>query len=303
VLASICSLWYTLGREEPSFFRAVFSYRRGRGASRGCSQPTPFPRYFYLVGQKGLGMSYQDAVRDGIRIAEEYKRIVYFPHCVYCGKEVKTWFYFSEYGYSCVECEALKRLKVRQERAEKRARERAEKGIVPVPTAKQKEKAEKAKTKNESMIVRAIKRINGMTDIGQYEQAIKKVQTEMESGMVFQSSDEVMVALELSRKNISYRTQVKFGPYRADFVLDDDKVVLEVDGKLYHTEDREFNSNLRDALILAALGPKWELVRITDDNINRQITQLTKAIARAIEYKKKDRARSTEFIRRSNLNL
>jgi very-short-patch-repair endonuclease len=247
-------------------------------------------------------MSYQDAVKDGIRTSEDCKKTVFFPLCRYCGKEVKTWFYLSEYSYSCVECEALKRLKIRQERAEKRARERAEKGIVPIPTAKQKEKAEKAKAKNEAMIARSIKRIGSMTDISKYEQAIQKVQAEMESGMVFQSADEVTVALELSRKGIPYRTQVKFGPYRVDFVLDADKVVLEVDGKLYHTEDREFKSNLRDGLILAALGSKWELVRITDDYINKQITQLTKAIVRAIEYKKKDRARTAEFIRRSNLN-
>ncbi|MDD4280434.1 MAG: DUF559 domain-containing protein, partial [Candidatus Sumerlaeales bacterium] len=118
-------------------------------------------------------------------------------------------------------------------------------------------------------------------------------------GVVFGSTEEVLVALELSRQGVKYRTQVKFGPYRADFVLDDYKVVLEVDGKLFHSEERKFQEQFRDGLILAGLGPKWELVRVTDENINKHITRLMCAIATVVEGRKSRRVRDAEFIRRS----
>lgn len=255
---------------------------------------------FLLVGKKGLGsMGYQDAVRDGIRIAEEHKTLLYYPPCHLCGAEIRSWVYLPDLKYVCKECEELKRLKKNQERAEKRAKERVEKGIVKPPTPKQQEKIEKAKTKNEAMMDRAIKRINKISSSVDYAQAIEKVKSEMEAGVVFQSTSEVLAALELSRKRVKYRTQVQFGPYRADFVLDTDKVVLEIDGKMFHAEERKFKEQIRDGLIIAALGPQWEVVRIPDDNINKHLHRLTQAISRAIDHRKLTRSREEGFIRRA----
>lgn len=247
-------------------------------------------------------MGYQDAIKDGVRVAEEFKTQIYYPPCYICGVGVRSWGYTSGYKYICKECEEIGRLKRKQERAEKREKERAEKGIVLKPHEKSTEKVQKTKTKNEAMLSRAIKRIDNMSTLELFDKAIQKVQAEMDAGTVFQSTEEVLVALELSRKGIAYRTQVHLGPYRADFVLDADRVVLEVDGKLFHAAEMEFKDNLRDSLIIAALGPRWELVRITADNINKQITHLTKAIARVIDYRKLTRERETEFIRRSSQN-
>lgn len=245
-------------------------------------------------------MGYQDALRDGIKVSEEYKTQIYFPLCFICGKEVKSWHYSSECKYICKECEEIGRLKRKQEMADKRAKERAEKGIILKPREKSQEKVQKAKTKNEAMMSRAIKRIDSISTISLFNTAIQKVQSEMDAGVVFQSTEEVLVALELSRKEISYRTQVHLGPYRADFVLDAEKVVLEVDGKLFHSAEREFKDQLRDGLIIAALGPRWEVVKITTDNINKQITHLTKAIVKAIDYRKMTREREAAFNRRSS---
>lgn len=244
-------------------------------------------------------MGYQDAIRDGIRVSEKYRTQIYHPLCSQCGKEVESWSYMPDFTYVCKECIALAEAIKKQKRAEQRAKERAEKGIVKQISPKLQEKLEKARTKNEAMLTRATRRLDKMSTLAKFSQAIGKVKAEMDDGVVFGSTEEVLVALELSRQGVKYRTQVKFGPYRADFVLDDYKVVLEVDGKLFHSEERKFQEQFRDGLILAGMGPKWELVRIMDENINKHITRLMCAIATAVEDRKSRRVRDAEFIRRS----
>lgn len=245
-------------------------------------------------------MGYQDAIRDGVRVELVGSRgETYYIPCCLCGADVKSFSYHVKQKYICKECVELDRLIKRRERAEIRAKERAEKGIGQ-PIQKTQEQIEKIREKNEAMLSKAMTRIDKMATISNFTQAIAKVRGEMDAGAVFQSTEEVLVALELSRKGIAYRTQVHFGPYRADFVLDANKIVLEVDGKLFHAAEREFKDNLRDSLIIAALGPRWEIVRITTDNINKQITQLTKAVARVIDYRKLTRERKANFVRRSS---
>lgn len=243
-------------------------------------------------------MGHQDAVRDGIRIAYDRRRETYYIPCCQCGADVMSFSYHVKQKYICKECVELDRLIKKRERAEIRAKERAEQGIgQPIP--KTQEQIQKVREKNETMMSKAMTRIDRMATLSNFTQAIAKVRSEMDAGVIFQSTEEVLVALELSRKGIAYRTQVHFGPYRADFVLDANKIVLEVDGRLFHAAEREFKDNLRDGLIVAALGPKWEVVRITDDNINKNITKLTKAIARLIDYRKLTRSREEGFIRRA----
>jgi very-short-patch-repair endonuclease len=82
------------------------------------------------------------------------------------------------------------------------------------------------------------------------------------------------------------------GRYRVDFVLPEKKVVLEVDGTLYHSK----GNGDRDGLIILALGPGWEMVRITDALINRDIVRLVPAIDEIIEYRKIIRKKSRENI-------
>ena len=60
--------------------------------------------------------------------------------------------------------------------------------------------------------------------------------------------------------------------------MPDDKIVLEVDGTLYHTEKTKAKEIVRDDLIVLALGPDWDVIRVTDTLINQNITRLAKAI-------------------------
>ena len=122
---------------------------------------------------------------------------------------------------------------------------------------------------------------------GKYKDAADKVYNKLHKHGWFDSTEEILTAIELEKNNINYRHQVKFGTrYRVDFVLDDEKVILEVDGKLYHIKDKLLIENLRDDLILLNLGVDWEVVRITDDLINQNIKKLLPAIKKLKEKRK-----------------
>ncbi len=135
----------------------------------------------------------------------------------------------------------------------------------------------------------AIKRLERMDIIinGKYKDAIDKVHEKLHKNGWFDSTEEIITAIELEKNNINYRHQVKFGTrYKVDFILDDEKVLLEVDGKLYHTKDKLIRENLRDNLILLNLGTDWEVVRITDDLINQNIKKLIPAVRKLKEKRK-----------------
>jgi very-short-patch-repair endonuclease len=94
----------------------------------------------------------------------------------------------------------------------------------------------------------------------------------------FQSSDEILVALGLIRKGLKIRHQVKMGRWKVDFIIPDLKVVLEVDGILFHPKEIKKKERARDAAIIAHLEPEWELIRITDQILEKNIQKLVSAI-------------------------
>lgn len=201
-------------------------------------------------------MGYQDAIKDGIRIGKGlYNDTIYFPLCHICGKEIKSLNYQSIQKYTCHEC------KLKNYMADKEI------------------KIESDRLAKEKKFEKAVQRIQSkVANIKPYEYAIDKIHRKLHVPGWFQSTEEIMVAIELVRRHIKARHQVKFGRYRADFVLPDDKIVLEVDGTLYHTEKTKAKEIVRDDLIVLALGPDWDVIRVTDTLINQNITRLAKAI-------------------------
>jgi very-short-patch-repair endonuclease len=100
-----------------------------------------------------------------------------------------------------------------------------------------------------------------------------------DGGHVFDSTEEIEVAIILLQQGIKFRHQVRFGKrYVADFVLDEMKVVLEVDGDIFHGESTMAKQKIRDDLIVAALGPEWEIVRIKTSTLNQNMAKLPKAL-------------------------
>lgn len=227
--------------------------------------PSP-SRIKQKVGESGSEMSFTDAICDGVRfkrggVGNEW----YYPLCHKCGAEVPTWRYESGTKYTCKKCKLEERLTQAE--------------------AKKPESVEAKKTKLE----KAIDRIGARYNLKEYEHAIDTVTKMIEDGgqRVFDSTEEIIVALILVKNDIKFRHQVRFGTrYRADFVLDDMKVVLEVDGDIFHGEDRAVKQKIRDDLIIAALGPEWEIIRIKTSALNLNAKRLPKALTEIIKKRK-----------------
>ena len=99
-----------------------------------------------------------------------------------------------------------------------------------------------------------------------YEKAI-----EVAKGRSYQygSIPEAMVAIELLKNKYKIVPQQKIGKYKVDFVIPQIKVVLEVDGKLYHSDIRAEGE--RDFVIHQSLGIKWMVIHYPAEYVTKDI--------------------------------
>lgn len=202
-------------------------------------------------------MSFTDAICDNVRIKRNLSGFDwYYPLCHNCGTEVPVWRYESGMKYICRKCKLEERLIIADARKEEDHKTR---------TAK---------------LEKVIGRIKSHGTFAKYESAIATARKMIDDGgHIFDSTEEIEVALVLLAEGINFRHQVRFGKrYVADFVLDDMKVVLEIDGDIFHGESRKAKQQIRDDLIIAALGPEWEIVRIKTSALNQNVTKLPKAL-------------------------
>jgi very-short-patch-repair endonuclease/DNA-directed RNA polymerase subunit RPC12/RpoP len=207
-------------------------------------------------------MPHADALKDNIPFKNSGPGTnSYFIPCSECGKTLTSWSYHSGMVYRCKECRAKKLM---QERADKSSMEFG---------------------KRLEMAIKFLE--HQQQGVEMYQEAIEKIKKHENKCGWFQSSDEMLVALELIRSKTKARHQVKMGRFRADFVLPDLKVVLEVDGKPYHNSDTATRERVRDNCIIAALGPEWEVVRIDTEQIKVKLTKLVPAIKAVARGRKK----------------
>lgn len=208
-------------------------------------------------------MSYQEAMEDNIpRSGNGIKGQGYYPPCHICGTPVYSWAYRRGVVYTCPEC-----------RKELVAQERAEKDSLRAPAKERK-------------LEEAVRRISRMTDIQPYEKGIGYIRKHLDHPGWFQSTEEIMVALELIRRGVKAHHQAKIFDYTVDFLLPDLKVALEIDGRVYHGRDREKKESVRDDVIAWKLGRGWEVVRIDTENVNRNVTKLLPGIRAVLNYRK-----------------
>ena len=89
----------------------------------------------------------------------------------------------------------------------------------------------------EKKYANAVKRMQSMcSHWDSYSTACEKIHKKAAYKRLVPKYRKIMVAIELVQKNIKARHQVQFGRYRVDFVLPDEKILLEIDGKIYHNE-------------------------------------------------------------------
>ena len=202
-------------------------------------------------------MSYFEAVNDKIRINDGYGKnriTTYYPECQYCGQEVKTFSYSANKKYSCEECKDKNKISVKMEQEE---------NIFD-------KKEEKLKT--------AVKRISEVADINKYEKAINLIHKNLHNAGWFQSTEEIMVGIELIKCGEKIKHQVKIGKYCVDFAIPSKKLVIEVDGTIFHPKSLRGKEYERDEYIKYMQGHDWQIVHISDTDINTNVTKLGKAI-------------------------
>lgn len=218
-------------------------------------------------------MGYIEAKEDGVRIQNEYnssRTTLYYPKCCICGQEVLTYNYRRGLKYKCKKCKTLEYMSDK---------------IL---------KIEEDTYKKEQKLEKALKRIEKQNPekFKEYDKAIEIVKKNLYRDKWFDSTEEIMVALELLRRKVKVRHQVKMGIYRLDFVLPEEKIILEVDGTVFHTERTKEKEDIRDNVIILNLGTTWEVVRITDELINQNLRRLLPAIRAVKKERQKVRAKN-----------
>jgi very-short-patch-repair endonuclease len=105
----------------------------------------------------------------------------------------------------------------------------------------------------------------------------------MENLDKFDSSYEVMAAIILIHNRVRIKTQFQICGYQVDFLLPDDHVILEIDGDR-HKYNKTYDSK-RDKHIKDALGPDWEIIRISTECLDMKATKLIDAIEGVLDYR------------------
>ena len=217
-------------------------------------------------------MTYQEAKEDGISVINENdcSAQMYCPPCQYCGRPVYTWSYQRKLRYTCPVC---KRNIGRQKTGQSVAIKEKKLGI-------------------------AIKRVAKVTNVAPYEKAIGYIRRTLDRPGWYQSTEEIMVAMELIRRGVKAHHQVKVFDYKVDFVLDDLKVILEIDGSIFHGKEKAGQTQTRDNVIRWKFGEGWEVVHISTDCINEDITKLMPAIRVLLRRRKKLQSESLHMTSR-----
>ena len=185
---------------------------------------------------------------DGVRVFRLHGRVAYEIPCEICGnKVIKRQRRFAE---NCL-CDYCKKT-LKKKKAEAISQE-----LLEIET-----KAEKRFNKAIERIAKQVK------DIDQYQKAVETARTRIER---YASIPEAMVAIELIRLKYAIIPQQKVGRYKVDFAIPKHKIIVEVDGELFHKNDK---SKEREAIIQFAIGLEWKIVHIPAELISEDITKL-----------------------------
>ena len=197
------------------------------------------------------------AKQDGIKIeigpgrGRNHTNIYCIP-CDKCEEIIKQMVYDSDKIYLCEYCK---------------------KQIVRKKKQLEQDALDQVKTKKEQAFDKAVDRIRlQVRNFSVYEKAVKLAQTRAEQ---YGSIPEAMVAIELLRLGHKVIPQQKIGKYRVDFIVKDRKLVIEVDGSIYHRD--KFGGN-REATIQLSLGMDWKIIHIPAELISNDIQKLKKVI-------------------------
>jgi len=201
-------------------------------------------------------MSRADALRDGIKYDDNGYRLLYYVPCQNCGKIHGRRKYTGKEIYLCPACLELKHAKQRAE---------VEALALSMPDAETKEE------KRYRSAVEAIEKQVG--SLKGYEKAVDICR---KATYKYGSIPEAMLAIELIRKGYRIITQQKVGKYRVDFALPNEKLIIEVDGSIYHTNKQKELE--REASINYAIGLDWRFIHIPAESISKDVRRVVRLL-------------------------
>lgn len=136
-------------------------------------------------------------------------------------------------------------------------------------------------TKSDRRFESAIDRVlSQVLDGSDYDDAIRLARQRVE---LYGSVPEAMVAIELLHLGYKIIPQQKVGRYHVDFAIPKQKLVVEVDGALFHKN--QYGGN-REAAIQLSLGMDWLIIHVPAELIANDIKKLRPYIDKAIQIKK-----------------
>ncbi len=201
-------------------------------------------------------MSRADALRDGIKYDDNGYRLLYYVPCQNCGKIHGRRKYTGKEIYLCPACLELKHAKQRAE---------VEALALSMPDAETKEE------KRYRSAVEAIEKQVG--SLKGYEKAVDICR---KATYKYGSIPEAMLAIELIRKGYRIIPQQKVGKYRVDFALPNEKLIIEVDGSIYHTNKQKELE--REASINYAIGLDWRFIHIPAESISKDVRRVVRLL-------------------------
>ena len=201
-------------------------------------------------------MSRADALRDGIKYDDNGYRLLYYVPCQNCGKIHGRRKYTGKEIYLCPTCLELKHAKQRAE---------VEALALSMPDAETKEE------KRYRSAVEAIEKQAG--SLKGYEKAVDICR---KATYKYGSIPEAMLAIELIRKGYRIIPQQKVGKYRVDFALPNEKLIIEVDGSIYHTNKQKELE--REASINYAIGLDWHFIHIPAESISKDVRRVVRLL-------------------------
>ena len=195
----------------------------------------------------GCHLSNEELAVFGVkRSANKYGKRTYEVPCDVCGKTIRTRTYNTSNVYRCYSCESKRA--VDNNKIKKLAKERLE--------------LEESREQGVDFIhyhrfESAVENLNP-----KYFFAIQEAEKFKEK---FDSVPEVIAFVELLYIGARVIPHQKVGSYTVDFYLPDEKVIVEVDGSLYHSNlDKEFR---RDLVLKNTLGGDWVVKHIPAETL------------------------------------
>lgn len=170
--------------------------------------------------------------------------------CLICGEKFESG---KSNVYICDKCESKIRLT---------------KKIAMVDKAQKELEKRKGKTKS----------FKPKLDMSEYAKVVK--QRVIDGIDNFSSIPEAIIGIQMQRIGLKYKTQKEIAGKIVDFIIPEIKIILEIDGELYHTDENK--SFLRDRQIMGAVGEKWEIVHIKAQEIPKYTWNLREALPHVV---------------------